>query len=89
MARSRTVAVYTGDEVSHYGFEDHPFSEDRIHAFWDEMHVRQLADQVRILHPTMATEDQIRLFHTPEYVEKVKIYSEVGEGLMDYGDTPE
>ena len=88
MARSRTVAVYTGDEVSHYGFEDHPFSEDRIHAFWDEMHVRQLADQVRILHPTMATEDQIRLFHTPEYVEKVKIYSEVGEGLLDYGDTP-
>ena len=88
MARSRAVAVYTGDEVSHYGFEDHPFSADRIHAFWDEMHVRQLADQVRILHPAMANEDQLRLFHTPEYVEKVKIYSEAGKGLLDYGDTP-
>ena len=88
MARSRTVAVYTGDEVSHYGFEDHPFSEDRIHAFWDEMHIRQLADQVRILHPMMATEDQIQLFHTPTYVDKVKTYSEAGTGLLDYGDTP-
>ncbi|MBK8507912.1 MAG: acetoin utilization protein AcuC [Candidatus Competibacteraceae bacterium] len=89
MARSsRTVAVYTGDEVSHYGFEDHPFSEDRIHAFWDEMHIRQLADQVRILHPVMASEEQLRLFHTAEYVEKVKHHSKTGEGLLDYGDTP-
>ena len=39
-----SLTRHTGDEVSHYGFEDHPFSEDRIHAFWDEMHVRQLAD---------------------------------------------
>lgn len=88
MMRSRTVAVYTGDEVSHYGFEDHPFSEDRLHAFWDEMHVLQLADQVRILHPMMATEAQIALFHTEKYIEKVKHLSEIGEGLLDFGDTP-
>ena len=36
----------------------------------------------------MATEDQIRLFHTPTYVDKVKTYSEAGTGLLDYGDTP-
>lgn len=89
MARSsRAVAVYTGDDISHYGFEDHPFSEGRIHAFWDEMHIRQLADQVRVLYPTMATEAQIRLFHTEQYIEKVKHHSEIGEGLLDYGDTP-
>ncbi|MBK8184012.1 MAG: acetoin utilization protein AcuC [Candidatus Competibacteraceae bacterium] len=88
MTRSRTVAVYTGDEVSHYGFEDHPFSEDRIHAFWDEMHIRQLADQVRILYPTLATEGQIGLFHTEKYINKVKTLSEIGEGLLDFGDTP-
>lgn len=88
MLHNKTVAVYAADEVSHYGFEDHPFSEDRVHAFWDEMHIRQLADQVRIFHPIMATEEHLRLFHTPDYIEKVKHHSEIGEGLLDYGDTP-
>ena len=88
MARSRTVAVYTGEELGRYGFEDHPFGENRIHAFWDEMHIRHFDYQVRVLHPAIATEEQIRLFHTSNYVEKVKTYSEVGEGLLDYGDTP-
>jgi acetoin utilization protein AcuC len=88
MARSRTVAVYAGEELGRYGFEDHPFGEGRIHAFWDEMHIRHLDYQVRVLHPAMATEEQIKLFHTPDYVEKVRIFSEAGDGLLDYGDTP-
>lgn len=88
MARSRAVAVYAGEELGRYGFEDHPFGEDRIHAFWDEMHIRHLDYQVRVFHPASATEEHLKLFHTPEYVEKVKIYSEAGEGVLDYGDTP-
>ena len=88
MARSRTVAVYSGEALGRYGFEDHPFGENRIHAFWDEMHRRQFDYQVRIWQPTAATEDQLRLFHTPAYVEKVKTLSELGHGLLDYGDTP-
>ena len=88
MARSRTVAVYAGEELGRYGFDDHPFGEDRIHAFWDEMHIRHLDYQVRVFHPATATEEQLKLFHTAEYVEKVKTYSAAGEGLLDYGDTP-
>ncbi|MDZ7622294.1 MAG: acetoin utilization protein AcuC [Candidatus Competibacteraceae bacterium] len=88
MARSRTVAVYNGEELGRYGFADHPFGEDRLHAFWDEMHVRHFDYQVRVLYPAMATEEQIRRFHTDDYLEKVKSYSELGEGLLDYGDTP-
>ncbi|MCB1822834.1 MAG: acetoin utilization protein AcuC, partial [Candidatus Competibacteraceae bacterium] len=34
------------------------------------------------------TEEQLTLFHTPGYVEKVKTLSETGSGLLDYGDTP-
>ena len=64
MARSRTVAVYAGEELGRYGFEDHPFGEDRIHAFWDEMHRRHFDYQVRVFEPAMATEEQLRLFHT-------------------------
>ena len=88
MARSKAVAVYAGEELGRYGFEDHPFGEDRIHAFWDEMHIRQLDYQVRVFSPALATEEQLRLFHTRDYVEKVKILSETGDGLLDYGDTP-
>lgn len=89
MARSRAVCVYTGDKLSRYGFgDDHPFGGDRIHAFWDEMHRRDLSFQVRIHDPMMASEEQLRLFHTPEYVDKVKQHSVTGEGLLDYGDTP-
>ena len=88
MSRSRVVAVYTGEALGRYGFEDHPFGEDRIHAFWDEMHIRHLDYQVRVFHPAIASEEQLLYFHTPEYVEKVKALSATGEGLLDYGDTP-
>jgi acetoin utilization protein AcuC len=67
--------VYTGDEIGRYGFgDDHPLGENRIYAFWDEMHRRNLAFQVRICDPVIASEAQLKLFHTPEYVEKVKDY---------------
>jgi acetoin utilization protein AcuC len=89
MAPSRTVCVYTGDEIGRYGFgDDHPLGENRIYAFWDEMHRRNLAFQVRICDPVIASEAQLKLFHTPEYVEKVKAYSQAGKGMLDYGDTP-
>ncbi len=81
MTRSRAVGVYTGDKLGSYGFgDDHPLGEDRIHAFWDEMHRRQLEFQVRICDPVMASEEQLKLFHTQDYVEKVKAHSETGEG---------
>lgn len=89
MAKSRTVGVYTGEELGKYGFgEDHPFGGERIHAFWDEMHRRDLEFQVRIFDPVMADEKQLRLFHTSDYIAKVKTYSAKGEGMLDYGDTP-
>ena len=28
MVRSRTVAVYSGEALGRYGFDDHPFGED-------------------------------------------------------------
>lgn len=89
MSKSRTVSLYIGDELGRYGFgDDHPFGEDRIHAFMDEMHRRQLDFQVRIFDPVSTDIDHLKLFHTPEYVAKVRDYSARGEGLLDYGDTP-
>lgn len=89
MKRSRTVCVYSGEALGRYGFgDDHPFGEDRMHAFWDEMHRAELDYQVRHFDPVKVDEALLTLFHTPAYVNKVKTYSEVGEGLLDYGDTP-
>jgi acetoin utilization protein AcuC len=89
MTRSRTVGVYTGEQLGRYGFgEDHPLGENRLHAFWDEMHRRSLDFQVKVLDPVIASEDQLKLFHTTEYIEKVRLHSRTGEGILDYGDTP-
>ncbi len=85
---SRVVGVYQGDQIGRYGFDDHPFSVDRIHAFWDEMHRRHLDYQVRVFSPMPAADEDLLLFHTPDYVERVKHVSDTGEGLLDDGDTP-
>jgi acetoin utilization protein AcuC len=89
MTRSNIVAVYSGEELGHYGFGDeHPFGEDRMHAFWDEMHRQHLDYQVRVLAPVRASERDLKRFHSAQYIDKVRACSEVGEGLLDYGDTP-
>jgi acetoin utilization protein AcuC len=89
MSRSRIVGIYTGDKIDSYGFGgDHPFCNARIHAFWDEMHLRDLSIQVRLLEPVMASEEQLLLFHTRDYIDKVKYHSVIGEGILDQGDTP-
>lgn len=89
MTHNRAVGVYLCHQRGNYGFgDDHPLGEDRLHAFWDEMHRRQFDYQVQIYDPVMASEEQLRLFHTQEYLNKVKAFSATGEGMLDYGDTP-
>ena len=70
---------YTGEELGRYGFEDHPFGENRIHAFWDEMHPpTRLSGPCCI--PPPPPRNRIRLFHTSNIRRKVKTYS-AGGGL--------
>ena len=45
-------------------------------------------DRIRLEKPEMATMEDLRLFHTSEYIERVKRLSELGYGLLDLGDTP-
>ncbi|MCP5420463.1 MAG: acetoin utilization protein AcuC [Gammaproteobacteria bacterium] len=89
MKRSRSVGVYTGERLNRYGFGgEHPLHENRAYAFWDEMHSRDLVFQILSLDSVMATDEQLLSFHTAEYIDKVKQYSILGEGYLDYGDTP-
>jgi acetoin utilization protein AcuC len=78
-----------GDELANYHFgEQHPFGPKRYWAFKKEFERRELDKKVHLSEPQQASEKQLALFHTQEYINKVKTLSEKGEGYLDYGDTP-
>ena len=82
------VHVYKGEEIARYGFGDpHPFGLDRHDVFHDELTAAAL-DGIEYVHPRRATVDELALFHTPEYIDRVSRLSEAGEGWLDEGDTP-
>ena len=83
------VSVYIGDALASYGFgHGHPFGLDRHDAFVKEFEKRGLNKKVSIQSPVLATDQQIRYFHTQEYLEQVKRQSQTGAGYLDCGDTP-
>ena len=83
------ISVYLGSELASYGFgHGHPFGPDRQDAFIQEFEKRGLDKRVNIRSPVMASDEQILLFHTPEYLEQVKKQSVTGSGYLDCGDTP-
>ena len=83
------VAVVVSDRLARYGFGDgHPFGTDRHAAFVREFEARGLDKRVNILEPRIATEDELRSFHTAAYVDFVRERSASGQGMLDGGDTP-
>jgi len=81
--------VMLGDELAHYHFDEtHPFGPKRYWAFKEEFIKRGLDKKVTLSIPQQATEEQLKLFHTQDYINKVKTLSELGEGYLDCGDTP-
>ncbi len=84
-----TVRVYKGEELAKYGFGDpHPFGPDRHDVFHDELAQTLPNGGVEITPPRQANVDQLLLFHTPEYVDRVSRLSSEGRGFLDEGDTP-
>ena len=83
-----------GDELAGYHFgEQHPFGPKRYWAFKEEFESRflnngQLNKNISLCNPQQASEEQLALFHTQGYINKVKILSKKGEGFLDCGDTP-
>ena len=84
-----TVLVYRGDSIAAYGFGDpHPFGTDRHDVFHAELDQAGLGDAVEYGHPRPALVDELALFHTAEYIDKVSRMSAQGKGWLDEGDTP-
>jgi len=83
------VLVYKGDKLARYGFgDDHPFGLDRHGVFQQELVNADLGDRIEYRDPRRATVDELALFHTPDYLDKVSRMSKDGLGFLDGGDTP-
>ena len=86
---SASVLVYKGREIATYGFGDpHPFGTDRHDVFHAELVAAGLDSVVEFGHARAASVDELALFHTPDYIDKVSRMSEEGSGFLDQGDTP-
>jgi acetoin utilization protein AcuC len=86
---TENVLVYRGKEIAAYGFGDpHPFGTDRHDVFHAELAKAGLGDAIHYGHPRPALVDELALFHTAEYIDKVSRMSAEGGGWLDDGDTP-
>src|SRR5438093_10851282 len=84
-----SVAVVVSERLARYGFGDgHPFGPDRLAAFVREFDARGLDKRVRVLEPRPASDDELRSFHSPAYLEFVRERSQSGCGFLNAGDTP-
>ncbi len=88
-AMKDTVLVYKGESIAAYGFGDpHPFGIDRHDVFHAELDQAGLGEAIEYGHPRPALVDELALFHTAEYIDKVSRMSAAGKGWLDEGDTP-
>ena len=83
------VAVYAGEALARYAFgHAHPFGPYRHAAFLAEFERRGYARRVDLRAPVVADQASLELFHTHDYVERVRHQSALGYGFLDWGDTP-
>ena len=80
---------WSSERLARYGFGDgHPFGPDRHAAFMREFASRGLDRRVRVLEPRIASDEELRAFHTAAYLDFVRERSASGSGFLDGGDTP-
>jgi acetoin utilization protein AcuC len=83
------VLVYKGKALAAYGFGDpHPFGIDRHDVFHRELAEAGIDDAITYRNPRRASVDELLLFHTADYIDKVSRMSQEGKGYLDEGDTP-
>jgi len=84
-----TAFLYNEDFLKYYFGENHPFQplrEKRTMELLEELGV--FGGSAITYNTHLATEDDLRLVHTPKHVAFVKETCERGEGFLDRGDTP-
>jgi acetoin utilization protein AcuC len=83
------VALVCGPEIAAYGFgEGHPFGPDRHDVFVAELDRSRVATELQRHRPRPADRDELELFHSSDYIDRVQHFSNAGHGFLDAGDTP-
>jgi len=72
---SKPIFIYS-DELQKYHFHsNHPFNQKRLLLTLDLLETMNAIKPTQIISPRYATEDELLLFHTKEYIEAVKLAS--------------
>jgi acetoin utilization protein AcuC len=80
--------IYAGEALARYGFgEGHPLGPDRFNAFWQAFQRSELVKRCTIKAAVQGTAEDAQLFHSAEYVRRVRLLSKLGVGMLDL-DTP-
>jgi acetoin utilization deacetylase AcuC-like enzyme len=82
-----TQVFYDPATLRHEPGGDHPESPKRLVAVMDSVHTFERQGRLSVATPRPATEDQIRLVHAPEYVDKVRAEVAAGRRTLSTGDT--
>ena len=83
------VCVFAGPAIAAYGFgAGHPFGPDRHQVFMDALQTGSLGKRVCMRGTAAAGEEQLGLFHSVDYIRRVRALSAAGSGYLDAGDTP-
>ncbi|MEM2058892.1 MAG: acetoin utilization protein AcuC [Thermoproteota archaeon] len=86
---SPIMGIVYSDVYLKYDFgPGHPFNPYRYKLFFDLLKHYGLLDKLRHVEPRMASEEELKLLHTEDYINKVRDLSLKGCGMLDSGDTP-
>jgi acetoin utilization protein AcuC len=86
----RLAYVYSDDFLKYDFGPSHPLTPIRLKLTYELSREKGLIDDqnITVLAPRVATEEEVGLFHVEEYISLVKQMSKSGHGLLDLGDTP-
>ncbi|WP_449537274.1 acetoin utilization protein AcuC [Ferdinandcohnia sp. Marseille-Q9671] len=77
--KKEAVFVYS-DQLLKYRFsDDHPFNQTRVKLTYDLLKNLNMLDEMDIIKPRMATDEELELVHDPKFIEAVKL---AGEGKL-------
>ncbi|WP_078545053.1 acetoin utilization protein AcuC [Litchfieldia alkalitelluris] len=90
-----SIFVYSDQYISYKFNDKHPFNQIRVKLTYDLLKSIHALDDLRIVQPRIATDEELSLIHDPKYIQAVKLASEGGlapEIAANYGlgteDTP-
>ena len=88
---NQTLGLVYSEEFQQYDFgPTHPLTPTRLKLTFELMNATGLLESpnVKLTKPRYATDAELGLFHTPEYLAFVKRVGGLGSGFLDAGDTP-